>query len=489
MGWGIFSYGSVPMRKALIALIPLFLAACSRQPSTTEASGLPTEPAALSSTPPQSYAPLVKRVAPAVVTVRSSRRVRPAQQFPFQNDPFFRWFFGGVQPHSDGTPQVERALGSGVLVNTDGHILTNQHVIDGAQDIEVDMTDGRTYKAKLIGADQLSDLAVLKIDASNVPVLYLGDSDKVQVGDVCLAVGNPLAVGETVTNGIISAKGRSTGLSNGSFEDFLQTDAPINQGNSGGALVNTNGELIGINSQILSTTGGFIGIGFAIPSNMAKTVMMQLVKSGKVERGQLGVTAQRITSELARSLGLKDVKGVLISNVLPGGPADKAGIKVGDVITQLNGQPVEDPNSFRNKIATSPPGTQVTLNYIRDGKEQQTTATLQELKPEQASAQQGQGPQGRGQLGLTVEPMTPALAGQLNLPSNTQGLVVTDVDPTGPAADAGIQAGDVIEQVNRQPVKSVADMQAALAKSEGRPALLLINRGGQTQFVTVGPGQ
>lgn len=429
---------------------------------------------------------MVKRVAPAVVTVRSSKRMRPAQQFPFQSDPFFRWFFGGSQgQQSGGQQEVEHALGSGVLVESDGHILTNDHVIDGAQEIHVDLTDGRTFTAKLIGADKLSDLAVLKIEASNLPVLYLGDSDKVQVGDVCLAVGNPLAVGETVTNGIVSAKGRSTGLSNGSFEDFLQTDAPINQGNSGGALVNTNAELIGINSQIVSTTGGFIGIGFAIPSNMAKAVMTQLVKNGKVERGQLGVTAQLITSELAQSLGLQNVQGVLISQVEPGSAADKAGLKPGDVITELNGQKLADPNSFRNAIASSTPGTSVTLNYIRDGKEQQTKATLQELKPEQQTAQNGQAQQGRGELGLTVRPLTPEVAGQLNLPSNMQGLVVTNVDPSGPGADAGIQQGDVIVEVNRQPVKSVADLRAALEKSDGRPALVLINRGGQTLFVSV----
>jgi len=475
------------MRKVLIVTLPVLLAACGRAPSTTEASNLPTAPPAIASNPPQTYAPVVKRVAPAVVTVRSARRARPAQQYPFQNDPFFRWFFGESAGPSSGQQQVEHALGSGVIVESDGHILTNQHVIDGAQEIHVDLTDGRNFTAKVIGEDKLSDLAVLKIDANNLPVLYLADSDKVQVGDVCLAVGNPLAVGETVTSGIISAKGRYTGLSNGSFEDFLQTDAPINQGNSGGALVNTNGELVGINSQILSTTGGFIGIGFAIPSNMAKNVMMQLIKTGKVERGQLGVTAQQLTPDLAQSLGLQNVHGVVISQVEPGSAADKAGLKTGDVITQLNGKPVEDPNSFRNAIAGTAPGAQVTLTYLRDGRQQQTTATLQELKPEQNGAQPAQQQPSRGELGLQVEPMTPSLAQQLNLPANTQGLAVAGVDPNGPAAEAGIQTGDVIVEVNRQPVKSVADLRSALAKSDGRPALLLIDHGGQTLFVTVSP--
>src|SRR5579883_1251642 len=239
--------------------------------------------------PRASYADVVARVTPAVVTIRSERRVRAPQQFPFADDPMLREFFGrqfgGRQPQAQ--PQVQRALGSGVIVSPDGYILTNHHVIDGAEDIKVELNDNRTVKAKVIGSDAPSDLAVLKIDASNLPVLQLGDSDRARVGDVVLAVGNPLGVGQTVTMGIISAKGRQTELSNGTFEDFIQTDAPINQGNSGGALVNTNGELVGINSQILSQSGGSIGIGFAIPSNMAKTVMEQLIKTGKVRRGQL----------------------------------------------------------------------------------------------------------------------------------------------------------------------------------------------------------
>src|SRR3954464_9292190 len=271
-----------------------------------------------------SYADTVDRVAPAVVTVHSARRVHQPQQFQFQNDPFFNWFFGRGGSRGDGggdSAQQQKALGSGVIVRADGYILTNDHVVDGAEDISVDMVDRRNFKAKLVGADKPSDLAVLKIDARDLPVLSPGDSDQVRVGDVCLAVGNPLGIGETVTAGIISAKGRQTGLSDGSFEDFLQTDAPINQGNSGGALVNTRAELIGINSQILSPNGGGnIGIGFAIPSNMAKTVMTQLMEHGKVSRGQLGVTVQQITSDLAASLGMAQAQGVLVNSVVPGGP-------------------------------------------------------------------------------------------------------------------------------------------------------------------------
>src|SRR5579871_6468994 len=300
----------------------VLLASCQYyKPSSTNAGSAPRElPSGnmKSTGPVLSYADVVDHVAPAVVTIRSSKRVRAPQQFPFSDDPFFRQFFqgGSFGGNRGGGTQVEQALGSGVIVRPDGHIVTNYHVIDGAEEIKVDLSNRRSYSAKVIGSDQPSDLAVLKISASDLPVLQLGNSDQVRVGDVVLAVGNPLGVGETVTAGIISAKGRATGLSNGSFQDFLQTDAPINQGNSGGALVNTRGELIGINSQILSPSGGGnIGIGFAIPSNMARSVMNQLISRGKVERGEIGVSIQPVTSEIAQSMGLKQVQGVLVASV------------------------------------------------------------------------------------------------------------------------------------------------------------------------------
>jgi len=378
----------------LVVLVYL-LAACGRQavspirlessssnananntgPSNNSTSTTPTGPVV-------SYADVVSRVAPAVVTIHSQMQVRAPQQFPFMNDPFFRQFFG-----DRGAPQApmelrRTALGSGVIVSADGYILTNHHVIDGADQIKVDLNDNRTLEAKVVGSDAPSDLAVLKIGASNLPVLSLGDSDRARVGDVVLAIGNPLGIGQTVTMGIISAKGRQTGLSNGSFEDFLQTDAPINQGNSGGALVGTNSELLGINSQILSPSGGSIGIGFAVPSNMARTVMEQLISSGKVRRGQLGITVLKVTSDIASKLKVEEAKGVLVSQVQPGSAADRAGIKAGDIITHFNGIEVKDPNTFRNQVAGTPPDTEVTLTIHRDGKDQQVRATLGEFTPQ-----------------------------------------------------------------------------------------------------------
>ena len=443
-----------------------------------------------------SYADVVARVAPAVVTVRSERRGRAAQQHPFMDDPMFREFFGQRMPNMPQTPRREEGLGSGVIVTGDGYLLTNHHVVDGADVITVELSDRRVLTAKVVGSDPPSDLAVLKIDATNLPVLPLGDSDKVRVGDVALAVGNPLGIGQTVTSGIISAKERTTsGVGDGSFANFIQTDAAINRGNSGGALVNTSGELIGINSQILSPTGGSIGIGFAIPSNMAKGVMEQLIKGGKVRRGQLGVQIQEVTSDIAASLDLKEVRGVIIGAVTPGSAGERAGLKQGDVITAVNGSAVNDVNGLRNRIASTAPGTDVTLTVIRDGREQQVRATLGEFVQTSQRGEQGGSDSGgangageaTGKLGIRVQPLTPELASELGLQSGAQGVVVADVDPNGPAADAGLQRGDVIVQVNRQPVRSGAGLEEAIGRSGTRPALLLINRRGTTVFLTVRP--
>ena len=327
---------------------------------------------------PTSFADVVARVAPAVVTIHSARRARAPRQHPFFDDPRFREFFGLPRAPQQDAPAV-RGLGSGVIVSNEGYILTNHHVIDGAEEITVELTDHRTYNARLIGSDPPSDLAVLKIDENNLPVLTMGNSDQARVGDMVLAIGNPLGLEQTVTAGIISAKGRSTGLSDGSFEDFLQTDAPINQGNSGGALVSATGELIGINSQILSPTGGNIGIGFAIPVNMARNVMDQLIRGGSVRRGSLGVTIQALTPQAVTRLGLQSARGALVASVVSGGPAERAGVRPGDVITAFNGNPVVDPNALRNAVAGTAPGSQVELTVWRDGREQGLRVTLGEL--------------------------------------------------------------------------------------------------------------
>ena len=374
-----------------LAIMILLLGACNRggdrfelgssaNPSSGGSTALP--PANTAVVPVASYADIVSKATPAVVTIHARMRSRQPQQFPFFDDPFFRRFFGERGNQQAPSQPPRQGLGSGVIVREDGYIVTNHHVIDGADQIEVDFSDNRTLQAQVVGSDAPSDLAVLKVNAGGLPVLVMGDSDRTRVGDVVLAIGNPLGVGQTVTMGIISAKGRRTGLSNGSFEDFLQTDAPINRGNSGGALVSTNGELIGINSQILSPSGGSIGLGFAIPSNMARTVMEQLVNTGRVRRGQLGIVVLEIPSEEASRLGVTQGPGVVVYQVQSGSAADRAGLRQGDVITALNGQPVTDPNSFRNAIASTPPGSEVTLTVKREGAERQVRATLGEFTPE-----------------------------------------------------------------------------------------------------------
>ncbi|MBP6002976.1 MAG: Do family serine endopeptidase [Pyrinomonadaceae bacterium] len=446
-----------------------------------------------------SYADVVDKTSAAVVRIEAEQKQAPVgdrpQMMPFGDDMFRQ--FGQPGPNPNQRPKIERGLGSGVITSADGTILTNNHVVDGAQKITVLMSDNKSYEAKIVGTDQLSDLAVLKIEAQSLPFLTLGNSDTVRVGDIVLAIGNPLGIGQTVTAGIISAKGRRTGLSDGSYEDFLQTDAPINRGNSGGALVNLNGELIGINSQILSSGGpggGNIGIGFSIPSNMAKSVLEQILKDGRVRRGLLGINIQNVTDEIAKALELKDKTGILVSNVQAGSAADKAGVKRNDIITAVNGEKIDDSNVLRNKVAQTAPGSQIKLTVLRDAKELEFTATLDEFNSEE-TAKRGEGksdpngdPQSQsGKLGLTLQPLTPQIAKQLGLESDTAGLVVSELDQNGAAAESGIARGDVILEIDRKPVSNVADAKSAIDAAVGRPLLLLVSRRGQTFYLTVRP--
>lgn len=488
-GRGDRRLGRSKKRMFLVVLLLLIsFSACGRD-ETPKLPSPPAQPVTSSAGVRTSFAEVVNRVSPAVVTIRTESRSRSPRQFPFMDDPFFRRFFGDRLPTVP--EQRQRGLGSGVIVSTDGYILTNHHVIDGAEEIEIEMTGRQPLDAKLVGSDPPSDLAVLKINASDLTALALADSDKVQVGDLVLAVGNPLGIGQTVTMGIISAKSRRTGLSNGSFEDFLQTDAPINRGNSGGALVDSNGNLVGINSQILSPSGGSIGIGFAIPSNMARDVLDQLLKSGEVRRGHLGIVVQPVTEDMAANLSLNNVRGLIVSQIQPGSAAERAGMKRGDVILALNGNAVSDPNSFRNDVAGTPPGNTVTLRVLREGNEQELRATLEEFKVEERpvspvrnNSSESRGDQ-TGKLGLAVQPLTPAIAQQLGISAETQGLVVVEIDPAGPAADSGVQRGDVIEAVNQQPVRTVAEIRTALERSGDKPVLLLVNHKGTTIFLTI----
>jgi serine protease Do len=479
-----------------LALVVVSFASCSGQARLISPKPADPAPPAISNSGivglQTSYADLVTRVSPAVVTIRSTERVRTAQQFPFMDDPAFREFFGDRMPQQQ-TPQRVQGVGSGVIVNSDGYILTNHHVVDGALEIKVELTDNRSFTAKLVGSDPPSDLAVLKVDAKDLPTLSLGDSDRVRVGDPVLAIGNPMGIGQTVTSGIVSAKGRQTGLSDGSFEDFLQTDAAINRGNSGGALVNTSGELIGINSQILSPSGGNIGIGFAIPSNMAKAVMDQLLKNGKVRRGMLGVTIQSIDSDLASSLNLPSARGAIVTGVTAGGPAERAGVKRGDVITAVNNQSIADNNVLRNQVARLAPGSTATLTFLRNGREQNAQVTLGELpdrpqaESEESSDSSGS-PSGTQRFGLTLQPLAAETASRYGLESDDQGMLVTRVDPSSNAASAGIRQGDLIQEVNRQPVRNLTEFTTAIRQSGSRPALVLVKRRNNVIYLTLKPG-
>jgi serine protease Do len=433
-----------------------------------------------------SYAPVVKAVLPSVVNISSSKVVHPdkesAEQMPM--DPFFRQFFGrGPEGHFNiPEGRKEKALGSGVIVSPEGYILTNNHVVDGATDVRVTLSDKREFQARIVGTDPKTDVAVLRIDAERLAPITIGDSSQVDVGDVALAIGDPFGVGQTVTKGIISATGRGN-LGIEDYEDFLQTDAPINPGNSGGALVNDRGELVGINTAIITHgSGGSQGIGFAVPVNLARNVMNQILKNGKVTRAYLGILPQDVTPTMAKAFGEKEAKGVVVGDVTASSPAQDAGVQRGDIIQELNGKPVADGNQLRMTISMMQPGTTVKLKMIRSGSPRELLVKLAEMPTENAEVKAGEEGAEKALDGVEVTNLNPQIAEQLNLPSSTTGVVVTDVDPSSKMADSGLRKGDVIQEVNHQSVKKVSDFQSAIRKSGSNP-LLLVNRDGRTLFI------
>ena len=439
------------------------------------------------------FASVLKPALPAVVNIHTSKMVKQqrGQNSPFFNDPFFQQFFGDqFGQGGQARPQREQSLGSGVIVTPDGTILTNNHVIDGATDIEVDLSDKREFKAKLVGTDAKSDVAVLKIDATGLPTLALGDSSHLQVGDVVFAIGDPFGVGETATMGIVSATGRNyLGIENGGYEDFIQTDASINPGNSGGAMIDLRGNLVGINTAIITGGGGGNqGIGFAIPVTMAKSVMDQIVEHGKVVRGYLGVYIQGVDPTIAKQFGAQANRGALIGDVSPDAPGAKAGLKRGDIVTELNGQPVESADQLRLHISQMAPGTQVKLGVMRDGKMQDINVTLGELPADKtASNEPNQSGESGGLQGVEVQELTPDVANELNLGPGTRGVVVSSVDPSSPAAEAGISRGDVIQEVNHKPVTNIQQYRQAVAAAGSQPVLVLVNHNGVTQYRVIQP--
>ncbi len=420
-------------------------------------------------------------VKPAVVNIASTKTVHMrGMSSPF-DDPFFRQFFGDqFRQHNQPRDYKQSGMGSGVIVEKNGYILTNNHVIKDADDIKVRLSDKRVFKGKIVGADPKTDLAVIKIDAGNLPVVKLGDSDKLRVGDRVIAIGNPFGLNQTVTTGIISAKGRAdVGIAD--YEDFIQTDAAINPGNSGGALVNVKGELIGINTAILSSTGGNQGVGFAIPSNMVKTVMASLIKSGKVVRGWLGVSIQPITADLAKQLGLKEERGALVADVMEGSPAERAGLQRGDVVTEFDGKAVGDATALKNMVAATPPGKDATVKFIRDGAVKTVKASIQELPVQAQIAAKYE-----NQLkGVSVQNLTPEIRRAIGIPGKVAGVIVSDVDESSPVAGVLAQ-GDVIMEINKKKISNVKDYETTVARIKaGQNILVLVYRNGSTTYITL----
>jgi serine protease Do len=433
------------------------------------------------------FVALAKKMKPVVVNISTTQvgEARGQQEFgsPFgEDDPFndfWKRFFGGPIPRG---PQRQRSLGSGFVIDADGSILTNNHVVENAQKIVVKTSDDQEYEAKIVGRDPKTDIAVIKITAkSGLTVASLGDSDKLEVGEWVMAIGNPFGLDSTVTSGIVSAKGRHIGQ--GPYDNFIQTDASINPGNSGGPLLNLRGEVVGINTAIFSRSGGNIGIGFAIPINLVKELLPQLRGKGKVTRGYLGVLIQKVTPEIAESLGIDKARGALVANVSKDGPAEKAGVKVGDVIVEFDGKEIKESGDLPIVVARTPVDRKVRMKVLRDKKDLQLTVTIGELKDEEVVASAPE----KGELGMTVQKLTPQMAESLGL-DRAEGVVVSAVDPGSAADEAGIRRGDVILEIDRKPIRSLDEYKKAVAGArKGKGVLFLVRRGESTLFLALKP--
>jgi serine protease Do len=453
--------------------------------------------------PPESFADLAAKVSPAVVNVSSTHMMdqqddQGAGEMPFDFPPGspFEQFFKQFQKQQgkSGHPRKVMSLGSGFIIDADGYIVTNNHVIDDAKDIEVTLTDGSDYPAKLIGTDPKTDLALLKVDSKKpLPYVSFGDSDKMRIGDWVMAVGDPFGLGGSVTAGIISARGRD--IHEGPYDDFLQIDAAINKGNSGGPTFSTDGSVIGINTAIYSPSGGSVGIGFAIPSNLAKPIIAELKKQGHIDRGWLGVAIQGLTPELTKGMGLSSDKGALVASVQDDSPAAAAGIKTGDVVLDFDGKPIDTPKDLSRAVAQTESGTSVPVKIWRNDSEQTVTVKIAEMKEDVASADTSNGSHNSPaasdtveQLGATLAPVTNETRQQYGLADNAEGVVVADLDQDSALADQGVRPGDVIERVNDHKVTSPSDVAKALkeARADKRSvAVMLIARDGNDHFVAV----
>ncbi len=435
---------------------------------------------------------IAQTVTPTIVNIQTTQVIK-VQQSPYFNDPFFRQFFGNMfGPYSIPRQQQEHALGSGIIVTSDGYIVTNNHVIAKASQIQVMLSDKRVFKAKVVGADPETDVAVVKIEAKDLPTAVWADSSKLSVGDSVMAFGNPFGLNFTVTRGIVSAVGRA-GLGIESFEDFIQTDAAINPGNSGGALVDVHGRVVGLNTAMVSGSaagggeGGSNGIGLAIPANIVRHVTESLIKTGKVERGYLGITVGDLTEQLARQFKVPNIAGALVEDVTKDSPAARAGLKQGDVIQSVNGTPVSGKDQLTSTVASMNPGSVAKLGILREGKEITVSVTLG-TRPTNLGITAGsaQAPSQGTLRGITVQNLTPDLLNRLGLPAGTPGVVITQLDPSSPAAQEGLKPGDVIQDIDHQPVKSAAAFEKLASQANGE-VLLRIIRQGSGLFVVLSP--